>query len=79
MLDRQLRVVRAARGMSQKELVEISGIPRRHISDFENGKTIPTVEMLNKIKAALLWPPVEKAEQAFQLLGISNHGDQESA
>jgi transcriptional regulator with XRE-family HTH domain len=62
----QIRVMRAARGMSQQDLAAASGVPSYTLSLVETGKTLPTPEMEAVIKRALRWPA--RAEEAFAIL-----------
>lgn len=42
--------VKAVRGeLTLKEFAEISGVSLSYLSDIENGRTLPTIEMLDKI------------------------------
>lgn len=62
----QIRVMRAARGMSQRELSQATGINNRDISYIETGRMLPTPELESAIKRALRWPA--EAEVAFAIL-----------
>lgn len=62
----QIRVMRAARGISQQELASASGVPSYTLSLIETGKALPTPEMEAAIKRALRWPA--EAEVAFAIL-----------
>jgi len=66
-LGKQIRTLRASRGMSQAQLAEATGIPRTDISRFETGRMIPTPDEVARIKAALSWP--DNAQEAFAILG----------
>lgn len=66
----QMRVMRVARGLSQKELANLCGIPYGSISDIESGKTLPNTGWREKIEAALAWP--ENADVAFAILAGTN-------
>lgn len=50
---RQLIQIRIANNMSQKELARLIGTKQSNISRIENGKTLPSLTMLNKIAVAL--------------------------
>lgn len=54
---RSLVLLRAYRGMSQRELAERSGIERRAISKIEKGKAVMTPEERSQIARALRVPP----------------------
>jgi transcriptional regulator with XRE-family HTH domain len=62
----QIRIMRAARGISQQELASASGVPSYTLSLVETGKVVPTPEMESAIKRALRWPA--EAEVAFAIL-----------
>ena len=63
---RQITVMRAVRGMHQKELARLSGIPNYTLSLIETGKMLPTAGTEAKIKRALRWPA--RAAEAFAIL-----------
>jgi DNA-binding XRE family transcriptional regulator len=44
---------RSREGLSQEQLAELTGIPRRHISEMENGKRPIGKESAKKLAAAL--------------------------
>lgn len=48
-LAENLRIERAKRNLSQKEVAEKSGITQAQISSWENGSNTPTVESLFKL------------------------------
>jgi transcriptional regulator with XRE-family HTH domain len=52
-IRKQLRKARRDLEMSQQELADRVGVTRAHISNIEHGKTVPTVETLEKIANAL--------------------------
>jgi len=49
----RLRQLRMARGMSQGDLEERTGLLRCYVSRVENGHTIPSVETLERVATAL--------------------------
>jgi len=51
----KLRIMRAVRNMSQRDLAEATGIPGTYLSNFETGTTLPTEEKMDAIKEALGW------------------------
>ena len=53
---RALRVTRAARGISQQELAERSGVSASYISLIESGKREPTIGSMRKLAEALHIP-----------------------
>lgn len=67
----RLRTIRAARGLSQKDLAKLTGIPNTYISDMETGKMLPNPEWEARIHKALDWP--EDAETAFAILAGDPH------
>lgn len=44
-----IKHLRLVLGWTQKELAEIVGISRSHLSEIESGKKSPSLEVLNKI------------------------------
>ena len=50
---RQVRDIRRARHMSQRQLAGRMMVPRTYISKIENGKAIPTLGSLERLAAAL--------------------------
>jgi len=62
----QLRTMRAARGLSQKELAKLTGIPDTYISGMETGKTLPNPDWKKKLREALGWD--EYTDKAFEIL-----------
>lgn len=50
---RQVREIRNARHMSQRQLASRMQVPRTYISKIENGKAIPTLGSLERLAAAL--------------------------
>lgn len=53
----RLKVLRAARGMSQASLAEISEISNFDLSKIETGKMLPSPDWEARIRAALGWTP----------------------
>ncbi|WP_390588532.1 helix-turn-helix domain-containing protein [Erythrobacter sp. MTPC3] len=47
------RCLRIARGLSQAELSELSGIAASHISNIENVRANPTIDSLEDLASAL--------------------------
>jgi transcriptional regulator with XRE-family HTH domain len=45
----KLMAARARKGLSQRELSEITGIPQKTISRIENGKDVPQLQTLFKL------------------------------
>jgi len=52
----RLRAIREAKGLSQGDIEERSGLKRSYISRVENGHTVPSVETLEKLARALEVP-----------------------
>lgn len=50
---KNIAIERAKRGLTQKELAELAGVKQQHISRWECGKHIPTIEQLVSIAEAL--------------------------
>lgn len=53
-----LKEIRTKKRMSRKELAELSHISEAYLSMIENGKRMPTVEVINNIANALNCKPV---------------------
>lgn len=49
----KLREVRKGKGMTQKALSEVSGIPREQINRYERGNVVPTLTSAVKLAEAL--------------------------
>lgn len=62
----QMRVMRAARKLSQLELAQVTGIPNTYLSNIETGLALPNADWESRIRVALRWPP--RADEAFALL-----------
>jgi len=52
-LGEQIKRIRTAKGLSQKEVLNISGLDKAQFSRIENGKTDPSFTTLEKIAKAL--------------------------
>jgi len=52
----RLRNLRCRRGLSQRELQQKAGLMRCYISRLENGHTVPTLEILERLASALELP-----------------------
>jgi DNA-binding XRE family transcriptional regulator len=63
----KMRMMRAARGMTQRELAERADVSEYTIPWIENGRLLPSPEIEARIKAALDWPA--NADEAFAILG----------
>jgi transcriptional regulator with XRE-family HTH domain len=53
----QLKMMRQARGLTQEQLAEKSGIPNTYLSLMETGKVIPSGEWETRLRDALGWTP----------------------
>lgn len=60
-LGQNMRVYRAAKGLSQEDLAERSGIKRTYIGSIERGEVDPRLGTVKKIAAGL-------STEAFRLL-----------
>jgi transcriptional regulator with XRE-family HTH domain len=49
----QIKRIRTAKGLSQKEVLNVSGLDKAQFSRIENGKTDPSFSTLEKIANAL--------------------------
>ena len=52
-IGKRLREVREAKGMSQNDLEDLSGLRRTHISIIENGRSTPSLHVLERWAKAL--------------------------
>src|SRR6516162_10850213 len=52
-LGRQVRHVRALRGMSRKVLARVSGISERYIAQLESGQGNVSIKLLRRVAAAM--------------------------
>jgi transcriptional regulator with XRE-family HTH domain len=64
----QLRMMRQARGLTQEQLAEKTGIPNTYLSLMETGKVTPAGEWETRLRDALGWTPEADASLA-QLAG----------
>lgn len=53
LIGQKIKIIRRARGISQEMLSESVDMNLRTISRIENGKTLPTIDTLDKIADAL--------------------------
>jgi predicted transcriptional regulator len=51
----QLRMMRQARGLTQEQLADKTGIPNTYLSLMETGKVIPSGEWDAKLRESLGW------------------------
>jgi len=54
---RNLRVLRKQKGFTQEELADNAGINRNYVGQIEREEKSPTIDVLEKISAALQVPP----------------------
>lgn len=67
-----IRAERLAAGMSQSELARGANVPQPNMSAYENGRRVPSAEVLNRIRRALAGRPsvrVEHREAIRDLVG----------
>lgn len=62
----KVRILRAVRDLSQRDLEKMTGISTRYISNIENGLIHPNSEWINRLKCKLQWPA--HADLAFAIL-----------
>ncbi|MGI6393588.1 MAG: helix-turn-helix domain-containing protein [bacterium] len=55
----RLKMLRKHKGMSQDDISFASGVDRSYLSEIENGKSSPTIDMVDKIARALNIAPNE--------------------
>ena len=48
-----VKALRSANGLVGRELSDLTGLSISYLSDIENGRTLPTIETLDKILTAL--------------------------
>lgn len=71
-LDVALKILRIARGMSQKELEQASGVRNNAISKYESGKAVPKLETLLRLTGGL-GLPLATVEEAQAFIARLNH------
>lgn len=59
LVGRNVKRIRAARGLTQEELAERSGFSQQYLSDLERGRRNPTIVSLWELAQALGATPVE--------------------
>ena len=47
--------LRKERGITQQEIADRTGIKRTNVARIESGRNAPTIEVLVKLAAALIW------------------------
>ena len=58
-----IRVERRAAGLSQSQLARAAAIPQPNLSAYENGRRVPSPEVLDRIRRALAVRPSARVEQ----------------
>ena len=58
-----IRAERRAIGLSQSQLAQAAGVPQPNLSAYENGRRVPSPEVLERIKRALAVRPSARIEQ----------------
>ncbi len=58
-----IRVERRAAGLSQSQLAQAAGVPQPNLSAYENGRRVPSPEVLDRIKRALAVRPSARVNQ----------------
>jgi len=53
LLGRRIRTLQTARGVTQQQLAEVSGVDRTDLSRIENGKKLPSIPTLRALAIAL--------------------------
>lgn len=65
-LARFLREIRRDRKLNQKELAEITGVPRGTIASIESGRLVPSIFVLSRFAEALEIPVSELVSLAVE-------------
>jgi transcriptional regulator with XRE-family HTH domain len=52
-LGENIKAARIKKGYSQKDLAEVSGVPQKNVSTYENDKVMPGADAFHKIAIAL--------------------------
>jgi transcriptional regulator with XRE-family HTH domain len=68
----KLRLMRALRGLSQRELSELAGVPEYTIPWIETGRMLPTPQYEAQIRTALEWDA--DTDAALELLAPKTDG-----
>jgi predicted nucleotidyltransferase len=58
-----IRVERRAAGLSQSQLARAAGVPQPNLSAYENGRRVPSPEVLDRLKRALRGRPSARVKQ----------------
>src|SRR5687768_14101920 len=77
-LPTRLRVLRAERGLTVRQVAELSGLTKETINRLETGKTHPYDRTLAKIAKAYGVPLEELLEEPVELAGGKGEAPQET-
>jgi transcriptional regulator with XRE-family HTH domain len=55
-IGERIRHLRLERGLSQRNIEKVSGLPRCYLSRVEHGHLVPSLETLERLSAALALP-----------------------
>jgi predicted nucleotidyltransferase len=58
-----IRFERRAAGLSQSQLARAAGVPQPNLSAYENGRRVPSPEVLDRLKRALRGRPSARVKQ----------------
>ena len=72
-LGEQIKRIRTAKGLSQKEVLNISGLDKAQYSRIENGKTDPSFSTLERIAKALGLSVSELFATADEFKEVNSH------
>jgi DNA-binding XRE family transcriptional regulator len=64
-MARAIRAFRMQRNLTQPQLAKLCNVNRTYISKLESGRSIPTLQSLDKISRALRLPPWDLLHQAY--------------
>lgn len=70
-----IRAERRAAGLSQSQLARAAGVPQPNLSAYENGRRVPSPEVLERLDRALAIRPSARVEQHRSLIRalVSEH------
>lgn len=71
-----MRAQRRAAGMSQAQLARAASVPQPNLSAYENGRRVPTPEVLDRIRRALAGRPsarVHRHRDAIRVIVAAHH------
>lgn len=70
-LGKRVRKLREAKGLSQGDIEKRTGLLRAYISRVENGHTVPSLETLERLAAALEVPLYQVFYEGDDLLSLA--------